>query len=106
MIKYLNFSDLDRIKTQFLQTFGFERLLTFNKLIRMELLSSRDTLARRTVQATAQQVKGSSRSSSSQRTAGSVPFQQVVKKLGLAVKNPNQQNNEQDSLLIDQSRWV
>ena len=70
----------------------------------MELLSSRDTLARRTVQATAQQVKGSSRSSSSQRTAGSVPFQQVVKKLGLSVKNPNQQNNEQDSLLIDQSR--
>ena len=70
----------------------------------MGLLSSRDTLARRTVQATAQQVKGSSHSSSSQRTAGSVPFQQVVKKLGLSVKNQNQQNNEQDSLLIDQSR--
>ena len=99
------FSDLDRIKTQFLQTYGFERLLTFNKLLRMGLLSSRDTLARRTIQA-GQQLQGSSHSSSTQRTAGSVPFQQVVKKLGLSVKNPNQQNAEQDSLLVDQSRYI
>ena len=99
---------MDRIKTQFLQTYGFERLLTFNKLTRMGLLSSRDTLARRTIQASAQQLQGSSHSvSSSQRNqAGSVPFQQVVKKLGLSVKTPNQQNAEQDSLLIDQSRYA
>lgn len=70
----------------------------------MGLLSSRDTLARRTIQASAQQLQGSSHPSSSQRTSASVPFQQVVKKLGLSVKNPNQQNAEQDSLLVDQSR--
>ena len=97
---------MDRIKTQFLQTYGFERLLTFNKLTRMGLLNSRDTLARRTIQASAQQLQGSSHSSSSSQRnqVGSVPFQQVVKKLGLSVKNPNQQNTEPDSLLIDQSR--
>ena len=104
ILTFYSFSDLDRIKTQFLQTFGFERLLTFNKLTRMGLLSSRDTLARRTIQASTQQLQGSSHSSSSQRASASVPFQQVVKKLGLSVKNPNQQNAEQDSLLVDQSR--
>lgn len=96
----LIFSDLERLKTQFLQTYGFERLLTFNKLFRMGLLSTRDTLARRTIQASAQQLQGNS---SAQKTSG-MPFQQVIKKLGLSTKNPNQQSADQESLLIDQSR--
>ena len=93
---------MERLKTQFLQTYGFERLLTFNKLLRMGLLCTRDTLARRTIQASAQQLQGNNNAQKS----NAVPFQQVIKKLGLSVKNPNQQNADQDSLLVDQSRYV
>ena len=93
---------MERLKTQFLQTYGFERLLTFNKLLRMGLLSTRDTLARRTIQASAQQLQGHNNAQKS----NTVPFQQVIKKLGLSVKNPNQQNADQDSLLVDQSRYT
>ena len=101
-IYYFDFSDMERLKTQFLQTYGFKRLLTFNKLLRMGLLSTRDTLARRTIQASAQQLQGHNNAQKS----NTVPFQQVIKKLGLSVKNPNQQNADQDSLLVDQSRYT
>ena len=100
----LLFSDMDRLKTQFLQTYGFERLLTFNKLFRMGLLSTRETLARRTIQAGSQQLQPNSTATHSQK-ANSPQFQQIVKKLGLCVKNPNQQGPDQDSLTVDQSRF-
>ena len=93
---------MERLKTHFLQTYGFERLLTFNKLFRMGLLCTRDTLARRTIQAGTQHLQANSNFPS--QKSNTIPFQQVIKKLGLSVKPPNQQGADQDSLLVDQSR--
>ena len=36
-------ADLDRIKTQFLQTFGFEHLITFDRMRQMGLIAVRES---------------------------------------------------------------
>lgn len=94
-------SDMERLKTQFLQTYGFERLLTFNKLFQMGLLCTKDSLARRTIQAGTQHLQANSNTPT--QKANTIPFQQVIKKLALSVKAPNQQGADQDSGLLDQT---
>ena len=93
---------MERLKTQFLQTYGFERLLTFNKLFQMGLLCTKDSLARRTIQAGTQHLQANSNTPT--QKANTIPFQQVIKKLALSVKAPNQQGADQDSGLLDQTR--
>jgi len=66
-------SDYDRLKHQFLQTYGFDKLMAFNTLKKMGLLTSREALV-----ALKASVQGKDKSSSTS-------FLQVAKKLGLNV---------------------
>ena len=94
-------SDMERIKSQFLQTYGFERLININRLLGMGLIYTRETLARRTIQAGAQHLQATSHAPS-QKT-NSIPFQQVVKKLGLSNKSSTQQTTDANPGLVDES---
>ena len=94
-------SDMERIKSQFLQTYGFERLININRLLGMGLIFTRETLARRTIQAGAQHLQATSHAPS-QKT-NSIPFQQVVKKLGLSNKSSTQQATDANPGLVDES---
>lgn len=66
-------SDYDRLKHQFLQTYGFDKLMAFNTLKKMGLLTSREALV-----ALKASVQGKDKPSSTS-------FLQVAKKLGLNV---------------------
>ena len=66
-------SDYDRLKHQFLQTYGFDKLMAFNTLKRTGLLTSREALV-----ALKASVQGKDKPSSTS-------FLQVAKKLGLNV---------------------
>ena len=66
-------SDCDRLKHQFLQTYGFDKLMAFNTLKKTGLLTSREALV-----ALKASVQGKDKPSSTS-------FLQVAKKLGLNV---------------------
>ena len=66
-------SDYDRLKHQFLQTYGFDKLMAFNTLKKTGLLTSREALV-----ALKASVQGKDKPSSTS-------FLQVAKKLGLNV---------------------
>ena len=64
--------DYERLKHQFLQAYGFDKLMTFHTLKKMGLLTSREALL-----ALKASVQGKD------KTSGTTPFLQVAKKLGL-----------------------
>ena len=66
-------SDYDRLKHQFLQTYGFDKLMAFNSLKKMGLLTSREALV-----ALKASVQGKDKPSSTS-------FLQLAKKLGLNI---------------------
>ena len=63
--------DYERLKQQFLQAYGFDKLMTFHTLKKMGLLTSREALV-----ALKASVQGKDK-------AGATPFLQMAKKLGL-----------------------
>lgn len=77
-------SDYDRLKHQFLQTYGFDKLMAFNTLKKMGLLTSREALV-----ALKASVQGKDKPTSTS-------FLQVAKKLGL--------NNGQNQSVVASSQ--
>lgn len=67
-------SDYERLKHQFLQAYGFKKLVTFNQLKRMGILTPRDALVA---------LKASVQGKSTSESSTGASFLQVAKKLGL-----------------------